>query len=263
MQSHDKLNIVENNVDDFVHGVCDWGSYRLGYFLARAKGKEKANEDSVFLISNEKKAFFGVSDGAGGHPKGDEASSITVNVMKDLVSEKSNALSPLDLIFSANNKVLDLKVGARCTLTFCELDNNYIQAFSVGDSEVIGWNHLGTEIYSNIPDSATGHSIEAGYMTQEESLNDPERYIVNNMIGDKTLRVEVSSKIETKKGHTYLVGSDGLFDNFSHKALYAMIGEGSFEESLKDLVLKCQEQKSELFQKNDDISFVLVRKVKA
>ena len=42
-----------------------------------------------------------------------------------------------------------------------------------------------------------------------------------------------------------------------------MIGEGSFEESLKDLVLKCQEQKSELFQKNDDISFVLVRKVKA
>ena len=262
--SDEELSIFCFNIDNSVSSIVEWGPYKIGYFLARAKDKDKdkPNEDALFIINNDKELLFGISDGAGGHPKGAEASLLACDSVKTSFFNTDERKQVLELIFDANKQVVDMKVGAKCTLCLGLLSYENIQAFSVGDSEIIGWNHLGSELYSNIPDSNVGHSIEAGHVSQEDSLNDPQRYIVNNMIGDETIRVEVTSKISTKRGHTYLLGSDGLFDNFSHKDLYSFIGEGAFEESFNNLVKLCESQDVERFHKIDDISFVVIRKVR-
>ena len=138
-----------------------------------------------------------------------------------------------------------------------------LRSFSVGDSEVIYWNGHGSELYSNIPQSEVGYRIEAGLLSQDESLDDPERYSVNNLLGDTSIRIEVASKMKIKKGHTILIGSDGLFDNLSHEELTELVGKGSFDKSFEELSSICIEQNIETWKKDDDISFVLVRKIKA
>ena len=76
------------------------------------------------------------------------------------------------------------------------------------------------------------------------------------------MRIEVASKMKVKKGHTILVGSDGLFDNLSHQSLGELICSGSFEKSIEQLNLLCTEQ-GEDWKKDDDISYILIRKIKA
>jgi len=97
---------------------------------------------------------------------------------------------------------------------------------------------------------------------QEESLEDPERNIVNNLVGDDFLTVEALSKIEIKKGNTILVGTDGLFDNLAHTDLCELVGKGSFEKSYENLVTSCLTPAKDVWKKDDDIAFVYVRRVR-
>lgn len=258
MQSNNKVETIFLGPDETQQGIFDWGLYRIGYFIMKCHDKEGSNEDSSLMIEGREKLLLAISDGAGGHPRGDLASQVVVENLKNHF-QAEDYFSVLESVESANQAVLDLKLGAKATLCFCLISEDTIQMASVGDSEFIGWNQKGKNRYSNIPDSQVGYSIEAGHMTQEQSLDDPERFYVHNMMGDKILRIESSSKISTKKGHTFVMGSDGLFDNFSHERLYSLIGQGGFEESFDELCKLCRDQ-AEL-QKLDDISFFVIRKV--
>lgn len=264
MPSEKSLEILMHKVETSESEMFDWGDYRLGYFISKNKDKSSSNEDTVFIVSSQEHLIFGVSDGAGGHPKGDEAAFLTAQtVIENFKKQSFEDVKMITLIEDINDRVLDMKAGARCTLALATISQDCLRSFSVGDSEVIYWNSLGSQLYSNIPHSEIGYQIEAGVLEQEESLDDPDRYIVNNMLGDRSIRIEVASKMNIKKGHTVLLGSDGLFDNLSHEQLTEMVGKGSFEKSFEELVEKCLIQDKETWKKDDDISFVMLRKIKA
>ena len=163
----------------------------------------------------------------------------------------------------ANDQVLALKAGARCTLAFYTIHDSWFRSFSVGDSEVVYWNSVGNEVFSNIPHSTVGFGVEAGLIEQEQSLDDPERHIVTNLMGDSYIRMEGSSGIEMKKGHTVLIGTDGLFDNISHEALKDTVAKGDFDGAFNSLLETSQAQDPEGWKKYDDIAWVLLRKVKS
>lgn len=264
MQSSDELNVFLYQVLDSQSKLVDWGDYRIGYFLAKNKNKSTGNEDALFIASEKDNLIFGVSDGAGGHPKGSEAAYLTGNlVMKAFQNKTDKELNIINLIEKINDEILDMKVGAHCTLSLATISKDHLRSFSVGDSEIIYWNSFATEIYSNIPHSEVGYQIEAGVIEQEESLDAPDRYMVNNMLGDTSIRIEVASKMLIKKGHTLLIGSDGLFDNLSHEQLNLIVGKGVFEKSFEELVEICKKQNEETWKKDDDISFIMLRKIKA
>lgn len=264
MQSNSTLEILLNSTNENEFKIIEWNDYRIGYFIAKNKGKSVNNEDTLFLIGKENHLAFGVSDGAGGHPRGKDAAFIAANEANEFFKTTSlDNIKEIELIETINEKVLELKAGARSTLAFATIHNDHLRSFSVGDSEIIYWNGHGNEIYSNIPHSEVGYKIEAGLLPQDESLDDPERYSVNNLLGDSSIRIEVASKMKIKKGHTVLIGSDGLFDNLSHEQLNEIVGRGSFDKSFEELCQLCINQNHELWKKDDDISFVLVRKIKA
>lgn len=260
-----------NNLEILLHDkaghesqIFDWNEYRIAVFLAKNKEKSTNNEDSLFVYGNESNLVFGVSDGAGGHPRGKDAAFIAASEVINFYKNKNiNSIQEIEVIESINDKIIDLKAGARSTISMATIHQDNLRSFSVGDSEVIYWNGHGSELYSNIPQSEVGYRIEAGLLSQDESLDDPERYSVNNLLGDVSIRIEVASKMKIKKGHTILIGSDGLFDNLTHEELTEIAGKGTFDKSFEELSKICIEQNIETWKKDDDISFVLVRKIKA
>lgn len=234
--------------------ILSWTDFQIGIFLSPNKS-DRRNEDSLFIAEHKNSLILGVADGAGGHPRGDLASNTIAETMSKFKGE-----SILTIVNAANSDLKNLKIGGKSTLSGAYL-GDYINYFSAGDSEIIHWNSNGTELYSNIPDSSTGHLVEAGEISQEESLDDPDRYMVNNLMGDIVVRVETTTEMEIKKGHSVLIGSDGLFDNFSHSSLKDICTKGSFEDAFNLLVDKCINQDKD-WRKDDDISFIMLRRLK-
>ena len=158
---------------------------------------------------------------------------------------------------------MNLKVGAKSTLAMVYILNDDFRCFCAGDSEILYLNSVGSEVYTNIPHSLIGYQVEAGLIEQEASLDNPERYLVDNLLGDKAIRIEATTKMEMKKGHSLIVGTDGLFDNLSHRELASIVSKGSFEDGFMELFEYCSTQKSENWKKDDDISFIYLQKVSA
>ncbi len=263
MQLDKEHSLLVSDIDTSTQEVFDIDEYRIAYFIQKNKSKN-TNEDVLYGLKTDDGFVLGVSDGAGGHPRGRDAAYIAgqqVSMAHGFFEkEPNNALALLEKI---NEKVLELKVGARCTLAMVAVRDNKLRAYSVGDSEIIHWNSSGAKLYSNIPHSTVGHRIEAGVLEQEQSLDEPDRYIVTNMMGDRSIRVEATSPLELKKGHTVIIGSDGLFDNIPHDTLSGLLAGGVFEKSFESLVQICKEQDEKQWKKDDDIAFIMFRKIKS
>lgn len=253
--------IVSETGEDQIN-ILELGDYKLGYFLSKNLDKSPNNEDALFFTANGEMLVFGVTDGAGGHPRGKDAAKVSgESVLADFGKNKN--LNYVDIIENANDAVIGLKAGAHCTLAMCSINQNELRSFSVGDSEILYLNSNGSPLYSNVPHSTVGYKVESGIIDQEESLDDPDRNIVTNMLGDKSVRIEVSTKHELKRGHTILVGTDGLFDNISHEKLIEMVAIGSYEDAFGQLRATCEARKLEEWKKDDDIGFFLLRKTQS
>lgn len=260
---------MDNSFEIFLHNtaedtseIFDWQDYRIGYFIQRNKEKDDENQDTLFISARGDFCLFGVADGAGGHPNGMEASyQVGESVLQYLRTTKSDDVQLISLIESANHKVREKYPDAYTTLSFAALFGTEMRSYSVGDSEVQYFNNSGKVIYNNIPQSPVGYAVEAGMLSQEEALDHSDRYLVNNLIGDEHLRIEVASKVALKKGYSIIIGSDGLFDNLSHETLNSLVGKGSFEEGFNKLCQLCKDRED--WRKDDDVSFIVLRKIKA
>lgn len=258
----DSSEIFLHNIDTSEKDIIDWNDYRIGYFIQKNQTEGSENQDTLFFIGKSDFCLFGVSDGAGGHPNGKEASYLVgENIFQYVRTKKADDVQLIRLIEEANNNVREKYPKAYTTLAFAALFDNELRSYSVGDSEIQYFNSSGATLYNNIPQSPVGYAVEAGYLSQEEALDHKDRNIVNNLLGDEHLRIEVASKVLLKKGYSVLVGSDGIFDNISHEELAEIIGRGSFDEGFKKLCYFCEE-KGENWRKDDDISFVFLRKIR-
>jgi serine/threonine protein phosphatase PrpC len=258
----DTTEIIHTNSKETTKGIIELPPYRIAFFIAKNAQPEKDNEDSLFIYAKNNMLIFGVSDGAGGHPKGKEASELSVMKMIELIKKNKTLNFPI-FFEEVNQSVRDLKVGAHCTFSVSFIEDSFFRACSVGDSEIIFWNSSGKKLYNNIPQSEVGYLIQSGTIEQEDSLDSPNRHYVTNLIGDDAIRIESTSKLEIKKGNTILIGSDGLFDNISHDQLTEIATQGPFEKSFETLEQLCIERDPKTWRKDDDISFILVRKHQA
>jgi len=238
-----------------------WQGYNVGYFIQKNLTKSEENDDVLFFYGSEDFCLFGVCDGAGGHENAAEASYLVgESILQYTRTHRPEELQLIELIELANDKVLKEFKGAYTTLSLCFIHHDMIRSFSVGDSEVQYINQKDEVLYNNIPHSPVGHAVEAGIISQEESLDHKERNIVNNLMGDEFLRIEACSKFKLKKDHTVIVGSDGIFDNLTHDELSSILGSGSFSSKFKELSEYCI-GRDESWRKDDDVSFIILRPI--
>ena len=247
---------IESDEND----IIDLDDFKIGYFVGKKWQSETTNDDALVIAQNKDEILLCIADGAGGHPKGDEAAKLAVLEMKEAFLKNENFLEAIEKV---NDKINAFRAQAHSTLIFAHIKGDYIRFFSVGDSEVLYWNAVGSLLYNNVPQSMVGHAVEAGLISQEDSLGHENRHIVHNMLGDPSIRIEVTTRFELKKGHSIILGSDGLFDNLDHQELEAICSRGQFQDvfsELTDYALK--RSQDEEWIKDDDISFIFLRRIK-
>lgn len=187
-------------------------------FSRRCPDKHEPNDDSACLIHAPGGAIvMAVADGMGGGPLGYKASSIAMQCLSESLAQQDSPgdLRPaiLDGIERANAEILDLGVGAATTLSVVEVQNRIARGYQVGDSMSLIVGQRGLVKWKSTPHSPVGYAIESGMLDETEAMVHDERHVVSNMVGSRTMHIEIGPATPLSPRDTILVGSDGLFDN--------------------------------------------------
>ena len=183
---------------------------------APAPGKGRSNEDAAAVVAwGGTQGLLAVADGLGGQPGADQASGILVRALGALTPAPGDELGPTveRTLEGANRSIMDLGVGAGTTLALVEFSGEGLYSRHVGDSVVALVDRDGLPKLSTVPHSPVGYAQEAGLLTELEALRHPDRHVISNMVGSKSMRVERSEFVPWEPGDTLLIASDGLTDN--------------------------------------------------
>lgn len=234
-------------------------------FSKKSPFKETVNEDAVAVFNLRDKFVIAIADGAGGHPKGEEAAALVLNTL-DLFLKKATPTDSsfrsliVDAIEDTNKKLLELGNGARTTVTVCEVSNNKARGYQVGDSTMVVCGQKGKLKFRSTSHSPVGYGIEAGLIDEKEALEHPDLHYISNLVGSSDMKIEIGPEVELNANDSIFLASDGIFDNFAPEEIVELIRTGTLEENslaLMDLVTLGIYEKDET--KKDDISFILFK----
>jgi len=259
--------ICNSDSDDASFIECGGGN--VGLVSLRNPYGKGINDDSIGVIDlNRGRTLLMVADGAGGTPKGDEASSMVLNdieksIKRSLRDRRSVQLRNilLDTIELVNKKLIERGEGGKTTLLACEIEKNRMRAYQVGDCELFVCGQKGREKYHTVSHSPTGFGVEAGFINPAEAMDHPERHLLFNIVGDEEMKIEIGPWVELSPNDTIFLGSDGVFDNVMTDELIEIVRSGPLEEKtdfLKEMLQSMGEESPGEFS-FDDISFIIYR----
>lgn len=197
------------------------------------------NQDAIL----SKHHLYGIADGMGGHLGGDIASSLTVQVIDNMLSNKSPSENILRIgVEAANRRIFERQrhdfalKGMGTTLTLLWESNEYILIAHVGDSRAY---LLREGKLACITDdhSVVGEMLRNKTITPEEAKIHPYRNVITRAIGTTSIVEMDFVRIEKKQGDVWLVCSDGLFNKVENyeieKILLETAGESAVEKLLE------------------------------
>lgn len=235
------------------------------YFSKKSPFKDTCNEDAVGLFAIENGFVFAIADGAGGHPKGEDAAALVLRNLKKALSgpfDKDTNIRSLivDAIETTNKELIAAGVGARTTVSICEVSGQTARGYQVGDSTMVICGQKGKLKYRSTSHSPVGYGIEAGLIDEKEALNHPDLHYISNLIGEGGMKIEIGPEIELSPNDSIFIASDGIFDNFPPDEIIELVRKGSLpdiSESLMNLINKKIYDQDDT--KKDDISFILFK----
>lgn len=183
--------------------------------------KRKTNQDSIYL--DQKRNFFAVADGMGGHSGGDIASQLSVKLMPDLYEvnkDQDPHLLMKNVILEINQAILKKAEenpelhGMGTTVSAIHFAGPQLLIGNVGDSRVYMINH--GNIYQLTRDhSFVQEKLNMGLYTREEAVKDPQKNVLVRSVGfEEDLQVDVFS-YRINKNDIFLICSDGLHGKVS------------------------------------------------
>ncbi|MCB9838929.1 MAG: protein phosphatase 2C domain-containing protein [Phycisphaeraceae bacterium] len=207
----------------------------------RSPAKTTVNEDAVLITAlGEESLLLAVADGCGGMPAGHAAAARAIDALHETVLEmdpeptiESFTLAMLAGFDAANRAVLETRAGSATTLLGACVVRGVVRVLNVGDSMALVVGQRGRERYSAIAHSLTGYAVESGIMTEHEAIHHDDRYIVLNVVGDESMRVDVGPPIALRPRDTVLLASDGLCDNLYAPEIIAGVRSGPLLERVE------------------------------
>lgn len=184
----------------------------------RRPGRTDPNDDCAGVIeTNAGGIVLIVADGVGGGPVGHKASSIAVHALADRVraTTADGDLRPaiLDGIEQANREILELGVGAATTLTVVEIHDRVARGYQVGDSTALIIGGRGAIKWKSTLHSPVGYAVESGMLDETAAMLHDDRHIVSNLVGSRTMHIEIGPIRSLAPRDAVILGSDGMFDN--------------------------------------------------
>jgi len=204
----------------------------------------------------------------GGAPLGAESSAIAVGGLGRILDERgeTNDLRPLvlDAFEHANRAILDDSTGSGSTFVVCELVDNRVRIYNVGDSGAMLVGQRGRVKIETIAHSPVGYGVAAGLIDPERALAHDDRHYVSNHLGSHSMHIEIGSSHSMAPCDTLLIASDGLLDNIAPGELVDSIRCGSLGRASEQLKQLCT-QRMDRVQANkpgkpDDLTFLLARR---
>jgi len=239
----------------------------LVLYSERAPHKEAGNEDSAAWLSFEDRLVLAVADGLGGAPSGARASALAVQAICEAVeaADDPTALRPaiLDGFERANQRVLDLRVGAGTTLVVVEIGSEGLRTYHAGDSGALLVGQRGRLKLETMAHSPVGYRVAAGAVHPDETHLEHDRNLLSNCVGSPDLRVEMSSPVVLARRDTLLLASDGVLDNIRRDELLDCIRIGPVERVAAELAGRVrramEDEASDHTGNPDDATFFLHR----
>ena len=233
------------------------------YFSKRSPFKDTCNEDALAIIEKGKDIVLAIADGAGGHPKGEEAAKIVLETLEQHIkNSKAGSLraSIVDAIEDTNKKLISDGIGAKTTITVCEISDNKARGYQVGDSTLVICGQKGKLKYRSLSHSPVGYGIEAGLIGEKEALEHPDLHYISNLVGDADMKIEIGPEIDLNSNDSVFLASDGIFDNFPPDEIIEKVRKGGIPDIAVDLMTLINEDiYAEDSSKKDDISFILFK----
>ena len=228
--------------------------YRFGQvalFSTPAPDKQTCNEDSAMVVPvDEQRGILAIADGVGGQPAGHQASSTALATLAESIRSsveggldeggmREAILAGFDL---ANRAVIQLGTGAMTTLAVVEIAGRTLRTYHVGDTEVLLFGKRGKMKLQTISHSPVAYAVEAGLLNEKEAMVHEDRHLVSNVLGDESMRVEMSSTVELSAQDTLVAASDGLTDNLRAAEIVEKMRLGPLPKAVRVLVEECQKR---------------------
>lgn len=194
--------------------------HKVAYVTFTDRGCREINEDAVDVFEKDGKTCFVLCDGLGGHGMGDIASSLTVNVFKDIFENTEKIQDVLPRAFMAAQDILlsqqmERHAGNKMKTTACGVVVDQKKAYigHVGDSRVYVFNK------DQVKKRTLDHSIPqmlvlSGDLKESEIRHHPDRNIVLRVIGvewEKPM-YELEKTMPLYQCQAFLLCTDGFWE---------------------------------------------------
>ncbi len=202
----------------------------------------EGNEDSLFAGHR----LIAVADGVGGAAYGEVASATTIDTLRPLDDESTDALDdPLaalrDAIVAANDRLRELidrdpkLVGMGTTLTALLWSRQRLTLAQVGDSRAY---RLRAGVLDQVSHDQTFVQtlVDEGRITADQAINHPQRNIILNAMDGREGVEPVLDLLDPEPGDRFLVCSDGLSDYVLAADVTVATGEGDPQQACDRLV---------------------------
>ena len=204
-------------------------------------GKVRAvNQDA--LVVDEAMLLYGVADGMGGHNGGEIASAGARDGMIAALKDKSASLDALrDAITKVNGDLFKQQAeeealsGMGTTLSVIWMSEHFVYLGHVGDSRVYRFREGKLEQMTD-DHSLVGELLRAGYLTQEQAENHPNKNVILRAVGtEEGIDIDLAVE-ERQKGDLWLICSDGLHGMVPDKKMEAILGVNTPDSAVKLLM---------------------------
>lgn len=214
----------------------------------------QTNQDAILM----KDTLFGVADGMGGHLGGDTASKLTMQVIENMLSNKSPAENTMRIgVEAANRRVYERQrfdvtlKGMGTTLTLLWESDQAMLIAHVGDSRAYllrdGKLACVTDDHSVVGEMLRNNAISA-----EEARTHPYRNVITRAIGTGA-SVEVDLiRVNKRPGDIWLVCSDGLYNKIEDREIQDVLLRSAAEDAVETLLQLTLERGAE-----DNVSILL------
>lgn len=234
--------------------------------------QRELNEDSVISMLPEdqqvmesKGVLFVVADGLGGHTRGEVASQLAVDTIREvyysqqgsdpaaslrLAIEQANARIYNESLAMSPQPKPDQMMGSTCVAAVILKDSVYVA--NVGDSRAYIVRH-GRAHQISLDHSLVAQQVREGLITKEQAKDHPDRNKIYRCLGSETVEVDTFSE-KVQPGDLLLLCTDGLTELVPEEEVIGIVKQYEPQESVQRLI----ERANELGGK-DNITAVVAR----
>jgi PPM family protein phosphatase len=219
---------------------------KFSVFQTSAKGGRANNEDRMGYAYTRDSGFFVVADGMGGHPEGEVAAQITLQVMTALyqqaaklpINDPPTFLS--EALLSAHRHILKysnergMSDAPRTTVIAAMLQGSRVYWIHCGDSRL----YLVRE--GELVVRTRDHSFaeqQAGGLMPSAAKDKQNRHVLFTCLGSPTEPIfDVAGPVKLRQGDKLLLCSDGLWGSLSEAEIVLGLAVKPVEAAVPELV---------------------------